>query len=385
MMLGSVILAAGLFALGHVPSKPVFFVVFALVLSLGVNCMGSIPSQAALAYWFDGRRGQALSIAATGVTAGGIVNIPLATWLLETYGWRIAYQVFAAIVLVIGVGVIGLFFRDRPQDVGLSGEPRALAGPEPAPAPKAAREDPPMLSYRQLLTNSVFLRLAASMGLASTGWAIILQSLVADFREQGYSAALSTLYMSAVTWVILVGKPMFGTVTQRIHRKGAMMIACFLQLSAIMLFLLSRFMHPLGWPFAGGQLDVALVFAIVLYGIGAGGTQPLYTAYQADLLGRKNFARAAGVAVPIITFVQLTGYRLNAIILDRTGSHLWMWIAMSGFYAGALLLLASLPLADSVQGGGSFSSVAADTAPASIAGSLAEASRHAEAERDRTG
>jgi MFS family permease len=382
MMLGSVILAAGLFVLGYVPSKSAFFVVFALVVSLGVNCMGSIPSQAALAYWFEGRRGQALSIAATGVTAGGIVNIPFATWLLQTYGWRIAYQVFAGIVLVVGVGVIGLFFRDRPQEVGLSGEPRAAESPPAGPVPNAARQDPPLLSYRQLLTNGVFLRLAASMGLASTGWAIILQSLVADFHEQGYSAALSTLYMTGLTWVILIGKPFFGTVTTRLDRKGAMILACSLQLAAIALFLLSRFIHPLGWPLAGGQVDAALILGLIFYGIGAGGTQPLYTAYQADLLGRKNFARAAGVAVPIITFVQLTGYRINAILLDRTGSHLWMWIVMSAFYSGALLLLAFLPRADSVQGGGAFAFVAADTAPASIAGSLAEASRHTESERE---
>src|SRR5262249_34595447 len=239
-----------------------------------------------------------------------------------------------------------------------AGEPRAFVVPEKTLAAEALCEDPPLFSYRQLLTNGVFLRLAASMGLASTGWAIILQSLVADFREQGYSAALSTLYMPGLPWVILAGKPLFGTVTDRIDRKRAMMLAVLLQLVAIVLFLISRFEHPLRWAFAGGQADVALVLALILYGIGTGGTQPLYTAYQADLLGRKNFARAAGVSVPIITFIQLIGYRLNAILLDRTGSHVWMWLAMSVFYAGSLLLLGFLPRVDPARRG-SFSLIAA--------------------------
>ncbi len=381
MMTGAVVLSAALVALSRAPDKPVFFAVFALLVSLGVTLMGSIASQTALNYWFEARRGQALSIAATGVTAGGIVNIPLAGYLLEHYSWRTAYEVFALVVLLAGIPPIFFFWRDRPQDLGLAGEPGA-----PAAAPATTGEDEPLYSDRELLSHGVFLRLALSLGLASTGWSISLQSLISDLREQGYSAGLATFYMTALTWVILVGKPLYGAVSDRMDRKWAIALAVTLQLVAVGLFLLSRFLHPGAFSWHGVRGDGALVLAILLYGMGVGGCQPLYTAYQADLLGRRSFARAAGIMVPIITTWQFFGYKLNGYVLDKSPTHVWMWLLMGGFYVGSLVLLSFIPRAGRLRRHGPYPVLMGDTAPGSIVEAYAEAgttqARKQERERD---
>ncbi|MEW6775707.1 MAG: MFS transporter [Bdellovibrionota bacterium] len=368
ILFGCSLLTAGLLALSFSPNKLFFFAIFGGVVSLGTVCMGSIPSQSAIAYWFDRRRAQALSLAATGVTAGGILNVPLAGWLIEKYGWRTAYQIFAGIVFLAGCPLILWLWKDRPEEIGLTGEPPESSAAHHAPAPPVA-EHPP-LSNRALLSHGVFVKLAISLGLASTGWSIILQSLVSDFLDQGYSTAQATFLMSILMWVILVGKPLYGRLGDRIDLKWGILWAIVLQLVGSACFVLSRMEHPFSFAFGSGTADGPLLVALLTFGVGVGGCQPLYSAYNAELLGRSNFARAAGVTVPIITGCQLLGYQLSAYLLDRPNGFLWMWLSMGVAYVLSLAVIGVVPRSDTVGKPHVIPHAEAGVAPATIIGEL---------------
>lgn len=343
VLLGCVVLTVALLLLSVAPNKAVFFFVFAVLVSLGANCMGLIASRAVIANWFDRRRAQAMSFAAMGITAGGIVNVPLATWLIHEWGWRAAYAVFAGLVFVIGGPIVALFWKDHPSEVGLVGEPN-LDGTAAVPALVTE----PLVRTKQLLSSGLFLRLALSMGTASAGWSIVIQSLIADFVEQGYSSAQATVFFTVITWIILIGKPLYGPVGDKIDRKWAIFNTLAMQFAAIALLLYSRFERPLSFEVAGQPFDLALLGGFVLMGIGIGGCQPLYSAYLADLLGRRSFVRASGVMVPIVLGCQLVGYKLNGALVDATGTYLWMWFAMGGFYVVSAVLLSGVPTSSEI-------------------------------------
>ncbi|MCB0221672.1 MAG: MFS transporter [Chrysiogenetes bacterium] len=340
ILIGCFCLSLGLFLVGLSPNKLFYFVVFATLIAFGNNCMGMIATRTTLVFWFEARRAQALSFAAMGITAGGILHVPVTTWVIEHYGWRVTYQLLGLTVLTMAP-IVALFWKNRPEDIGLEGEPAHWkTGFKSAPS-----ENAPAMNSKQILSNGVFLLVALSLGTSSACWSVILQSLVSDFREQGFSPHEAAGMFSVLTTVILIGKPLYGPVGDKIDRKWAILWTLLMQFAALGLFLLSRFYRPFAFEFFGTPSDAALLSAMVLFGIGVGGCQPLYSAYMADLFGKHTFVRAAGISVPLVIGCQLVGYLINGIVVDATQTLLWMWYVMSGFYVVSLVLLMLVPRA----------------------------------------
>jgi MFS family permease len=72
-----------------------------------------------IALWFDRQRGLALGVTLAGVGIGGFVWPLLTQWAISTFGWRSAWLVIAAAIVVFGCTVILLVVRDSPQSMGL--------------------------------------------------------------------------------------------------------------------------------------------------------------------------------------------------------------------------------------------------------------------------
>jgi sugar phosphate permease len=68
--------------------------------------------------WFDRRRGLALGIALSGVGIGGFLWPLFAQTMIEQHGWRNAYLLLAAAIVVIAMPTIALLLRDSPESVG---------------------------------------------------------------------------------------------------------------------------------------------------------------------------------------------------------------------------------------------------------------------------
>jgi predicted MFS family arabinose efflux permease len=82
--------------------------------------------------WFTARRGLVVGLMGGSTATGVLVFMPLAAWIAEHWGWR-------AGLLPSGIGILGmvalchLFFRDRPQELGLPAYGDAVMAPVPPP------------------------------------------------------------------------------------------------------------------------------------------------------------------------------------------------------------------------------------------------------------
>jgi len=68
--------------------------------------------------WFNRRRGMALGIVLGGVGAGGALWSKLTQWLIDQYGWRMAYLLMAAIIAVIVLPLLMILVRNTPAEKG---------------------------------------------------------------------------------------------------------------------------------------------------------------------------------------------------------------------------------------------------------------------------
>lgn len=69
----------------------------------------------ALNGWFDKQRGIALGFALAGTGVAGITTPPLATFLIEHYGWRLAYVGLGFLPIIISLPMVFFLLRDPPK------------------------------------------------------------------------------------------------------------------------------------------------------------------------------------------------------------------------------------------------------------------------------
>jgi sugar phosphate permease len=68
--------------------------------------------------WFDERRGLVLGALSAANATGQLVFLPFLASMIESRGWRPAVLVVAGAAVVV-FGLVAIFMRDRPQDLGL--------------------------------------------------------------------------------------------------------------------------------------------------------------------------------------------------------------------------------------------------------------------------
>src|SRR5215475_6688910 len=150
--------------------------------------------------WFVARRGLVVGMLTASSATGQLVFLPLAAWLVDHVGWRIALLPTIGALIALGLLVV-FFMRDRPSDLGL-----APFGEAPTAAKVAAAAQPPPFTWaftvlREASSSATFWVLAGTFficGLSTNG--LILShfiSLCADYGMPAVEAA-STLAMMGV-------------------------------------------------------------------------------------------------------------------------------------------------------------------------------------------
>lgn len=117
MLVGTVLLAAGLAASGRADQPWQFYLTFGLLAGAGLCLIGSVPITVVLGAWFERRRGAALSLIFFGE---GIAYscYPAVSWMIDRYGWRQAFLIEGLIILVVFAPLIALFLHSDPADKG---------------------------------------------------------------------------------------------------------------------------------------------------------------------------------------------------------------------------------------------------------------------------
>jgi MFS family permease len=93
------------------------YLLYGTVAALGMST-AYVPCHATVAKWFTRRRGIAVGLASAGGSLGTFALPPVAHLLVSHLGWRGAYVVFGAAVLVALNGLAVLMRRD-PETMGL--------------------------------------------------------------------------------------------------------------------------------------------------------------------------------------------------------------------------------------------------------------------------
>jgi MFS family permease len=205
MLAGSVLMALGLVALGRVESIPQLIGVY-LVLASGFAMTGPVPSSALITRWFEGRRARAMSIAQTGVSAGGIVLVPVMTRLIESGGLAAATDRLALALVAVVVPLTCFVLRSDPRRHGL--EPDGVAATSRMD-PEDAVARGPVWTLPATLRSRTFWQLVLAFGgilFCQVGAGMHqLSRLRVDLEPETAALAVSTTAFGSLVARLVVG------------------------------------------------------------------------------------------------------------------------------------------------------------------------------------
>ncbi|AGW93627.1 MFS transporter [Cupriavidus sp. DF5525] len=112
------------------------FIAWGLMLGVGSGMTALVLAAVVANRWFSARRGLVIGILTASAATGQLAFLPVAAWLIEHMGWRVAVIPVLVACAALALLVLGLM-RNRPADVGLAafGEVPAAAPVPSTPAP----------------------------------------------------------------------------------------------------------------------------------------------------------------------------------------------------------------------------------------------------------
>ncbi len=214
ILAGGSLLAVALMANGLATQRWHLFLTHSALAALGLAGMGWIPVSILLARGFERRRGLAVGLASAGVGLGILVFVPLAQFLIDRSGWRVAYVaigvISAAVVLPVGLFALGER-QPRPSE----GSAPAPAEREGAGASERAVESRPGWTLAAALRHREFWLVSLTFVFLNSPVQLVLTHQVARLVEAGQPKAFAAGIVGLVGLVSIAGKILWGYLSDR--------------------------------------------------------------------------------------------------------------------------------------------------------------------------
>ncbi len=279
--------------------------------------------------WFIKRRALTIMLVSLGGTAGAVIFPLLNTYLINTFGWRQAYQFLAAGLWLIFIPIAFFFLISRPEDIGLSPDARARSRTATSKQPaeddssaiEIAADDEVSFTQGQAMRTAAFWIIAFCVFQASLVGTGVILHFISIFDEVGFDMAFAAKMMSIKPLVAFVTVVLAGLSLDRIrHQNYVLALACLGQVAG---YVLLAFLN---------SPAMALVYAVLtgisasLFGLSIGVLKP-------NIFGRRYLGGILGVMVAI----NVVGSAIGPVVFGAA-------FDIVGGYREVILISALLPL-----------------------------------------
>lgn len=296
----------------------------------------NVPVMALMPAWFAARRrGLAAGIAVAGSSIGLIVVGPLVPRILALYGndgWRMCWFIFGGITLAVAI-LSGALLRNHPSEKGLTAI--GAAQNTSAPSNQPAGLDTHATRPASLQWGRVYRSFAVwHLGLVyvSFGFSYMIYMTFFTKRliaEGGYTSAEAGGLFMTMGWFSLLCGLIWGTVSDVIGRKGALIIVYLIHAVSFTLFGLST-------------TSAGFTISAILFGLSAWSIPAIMSAACGDILGPRLAPAALGFITLFFGVGQALGPSVAGAMADVFGTFgpaylLAAAVALLGAVAASLL------------------------------------------------
>lgn len=327
MFVGTAILGVALVGLSLIENLWQWVLLNGLILTLGAALIGNLVVNVTLAKWFVNFRGRAIAFAAMGVSFAGVLLTPLATWMIDTQGWRTAWQ-------LLGIGTICLVvpvaftMRRAPEDHGLLPDGHTEEDIRMGRGARALADFENSMTRREAIRTSSFYLLVLAFGLFTITIQVMLLQTVPFVTDAGYSRAAAALMITVASVPALLSKPVWGWLIDGLEPKPLAATSAGLTGASLFLIVFATQIGSLPLLYTG--------FAIL--GFGWGGMIPLQEVIWASFFGRRYIGAVRSAALPFSLFLSAGAPLATSYYFDVIGN-----------YDGAILAVGAANLASAAM------------------------------------
>ena len=302
MKVATVILILSFFSYSKANSLMTVYVL-TVISSICISLMAILPLSIILSNWFETNRASAIGMAFMGSGVGGMILSALTGVWLESFGWRISYQILSLLMLVLVTPCVFFILKVHPREFGL----QAYGAAEPTPDPSVVPANEGMMlsqamrsgTFWVITTSSVFLVIAING---------LMMNVAPHLANIGYSISFSANVVALTMGSLAFGKVALGKLFDRIGVKKAVLIAC-----------LATTIATFGMLFATSMFG--LILTIVFVGIGCAYATVANTVLTIEFFGKKDYNSIFGVLTAIGALGSMISPIITGILFDQTGSY----------------------------------------------------------------
>jgi MFS family permease len=326
---GICIAVIGLALMNFVTSEWTYFVAWGVLTGLGLNLGLTVTIDKTLTNWFVRQRGLAMGIKFALIGVGGVVVLPIVTWLVAMVGWRMTCLIWSAIMLACTPPMLIFIKQKRPEYYGLLPDgARAGMGTESDKADivgqgvaYASSFQETEFTFKQAIRTRAYWMISIAFAIFALVYGGFTIHIIPFLTDIGMSTTAASGLMGMMVFFTIPSRFLGGVLADRV-RKGHLQFLLaggfFLQAIGIGTFLLS-------------QNTASVYILLILYGFSGGVVTPLVIVILGRYFGRKDFGAIFGTCMLLHAPPSLLAPVYAGWIYDTTGS-----------YTTALVLFAAL-------------------------------------------
>ncbi|MEX2230405.1 MAG: MFS transporter [Dehalococcoidia bacterium] len=334
MLIGGTILAASLFAVSGVTALWQWVLLRGLIFTIGAALIGNLVVNVTLSKWFVEKRGRVIGVSAMGVSLAGVVMPLLMTWVIDSWGWRAAWQVLAAGSLMV-IYPAALIMRRQPEDHGLHPDGKSDEEVARGGGAAAQRDFDNSFTRGEALRTPALYMIVLAFGLGGVGIGAMLLQTIPFLTDEGFSRTTAALMSTTMSVPALVSKPVWGWFMDKWDARALAAAGFTMSGVAMVVIVLAARQNALG----------PLVVGFLLMGWGFGGQIPLQETIWASYFGRRYLGAVRSVAMPFSLFLGAGGPLAVSFYFDFVGNYDGAFFAIGALWglAAVLVLLVRRP------------------------------------------
>lgn len=297
-----------------------FYTMYLLIPLLGAGTLPLSYSRIIIA-WFARKRGIAIGVALSGFGVGAAIVPSLAQWLIDNYGWRDAYLVFAAAILCINLP-LAMLLRETPQELGQ--RPDGDGGGECAEQISTSADVG--LRLNEAVRTRNFWFVLGSFLLVGIGLTSLLAHLVPMLVDRGVEPRLAAFCMTLLGVGLILGRVLSGYLMDRFFAP---------YVAAVFLVGLIAGMVIL----AMGASGSIIYLAAILIGMATGSEIGEIAYIVSRYFGAKAFGLIYGIVFSAFQLGSALGPLAMGIFYDETGNYIGaLWVLTVIVTVGTILI-----------------------------------------------
>lgn len=328
---GALLMSATLYSLSLVQTLPQWLLLNGVLLTIGSAMIGSLVISVSLGKWFVERRGWAVSLAAMGISLAGIVIQPVATFLVDNFGWRESWRMLGLITLCLTLPTAAIM-RRRPEDYGMFPDGKTQKEVEQGQGAAAHADFARSMTRAQAMRTSEFYVLVVAFGLFQISITVMLLQTIPLMTDAGYSRMVAAGMVPLASVPAFFSKPFWGLLIDRFEP---------MLLTAVGAVITGLSVIFIVFTIANG-LDFLVYAGFLVMGVGWGGMLPLQEVIWASFFGRRYLGSVRSMALPFSFGLSAVGPVLVALYYDIAGDYNLALIAMGLCNLASAFLLVRL-------------------------------------------